>query len=445
MSLSRRAWLQQSAMFTAAVGIPYWLQSTYTQGQEIKSPNARPRFGIIGNGGIAGSHGGSVPKLGDILATCDVDTNRAAAYNAKFAGGKAKTMQDYRELLDMKEIDNVVICTPDHWHVKVAIDALRAGKNVYCEKPLTLTIDEGRLLNKVVKETGRTLQVGTQQRSDDKFLTAVALAHAGRVGKLKTVTVAIGGAPKGNTFKTQTPPATLNWDRWLGQAPLVDFIPERCFGNFRWWYEYSGGKLTDWGAHHVDIAQWAIAPDGAAPVSFELLENVHPVPFENGYPTINNTYNTAVTFNVKCTFPNGVVMHIRNTGSDLGFDNGIMFDGENGRYFVNRGKLTGSPVDDLAKNPLPSDALSKLRGGREKMSHMQNFIAACNDGKPALSEPESHCRHLNTCHLAAIAMRLNRPLNWSAEKQQIVTASGEIDSVANAFQKREQRKGYEVV
>jgi predicted dehydrogenase len=429
--------------FVKSLGIAsgaYWLQSAYLPGEENTSPNARPGFGVIGNGGIANSHGGNASKLGNLVATCDVDSSRTAAYNQKFAAGKATEYTDHRKLLERQDIHCVVICTPDHWHVKIALDALRAGKDVYCEKPLTLTIEEGRVLNRVLKETGRVLQVGTQQRSDDKFLTAVALAHAGRIGKLKRVTVAIGGSPRGKEFSTKSPPATLNWERWLGQAPLVDYIPERCFGNFRWWYEYSGGKLTDWGAHHVDIAQWAIAPDGAVPVSFEVLAGEHAMPFKNGYPTVANTFNTAITFNVKCVFPNGVEMFIRDRADDLGFDNGVMFEGETGRYFVNRGKLTGEPVENLKTNPLPADALLTLRGGRERTGHMQNFLASVQDRKQPLSDAVSHCRHLNTCHLAAIALRLNRKLTWDAAAEKIVG-----DDEANAFQTRPQRKGYEVV
>ena len=317
---------------------------------------------------------------------------------------------------------------------------MRAGKDVYCEKPATLTIDEGRTLGRVIKETGCVLQVGTQQRSSPKFQTAVALAHSQRLGKMKRVTVAIGSGPKGPAFNTSSPPSNLNWNMWQGQTPSVDYIAQRCHGNFRWWYEYSGGKMTDWGAHHVDIAQWAIAPDLPGPESIELVYAEHPVAFENGVPTATNTYNTATSFKVRCVFSGGVEMFIVNDAKDLGFDNGIMFESDGGRYFVNRGKLTGSPIEDLAKNPLPEDLFTKLRKGQDKLSHRENFFACCDSRATPISDAESHCRHLNTCHLSNIAVRLGRSLKWDATKQQVIG-----DEQANAFQKRVQRKGFEVV
>ena len=155
---------------------------------------------------------------------------------------------------------------------------MQAGKDVYCEKPLTLTIEEGKQICKVTKETGRVFQVGTQQRSEmgQKFLTAIGIIREGRIGKIKKVTCNIGSAPKGGPFKKSDPPSNIDWNMWLGQAPMVDYIKERCHYQFRWWYEYSGGKMTDWGAHHVDIAQWAMQQDGVGQGFFHsspLLEN----------------------------------------------------------------------------------------------------------------------------------------------------------------------------
>ena len=144
---------------------------------------------------------------------------------------------------------------------------MRAGKDIYCEKPLTLTIDEGKKLGQVAKETKRVVQVGTQQRSDHNrvFLLAVAMVRAGRIGKVRKVTAAIGGGPTGGPFPVTEPPPELNWDMWLGQAPKVAYREHRCHSDFRWWYEYSGGKLTDWGAHHVDIGQWGIGMENSGP------------------------------------------------------------------------------------------------------------------------------------------------------------------------------------
>ncbi len=434
---TRRDFLQLTTLAAASSIMPMW-SAARTVAEDAKSPNERPKIGCIGNGGMGSGDASAIHRFGDIVALCDVDSNRSGTLNEKLLGGKAEFFADYRKLLERNDIDIVTISTPDHWHTRIALAALRAGKDVHCQKPLTLTINEGKLLCKVVKETGRVMQVGTQQRSDDRFLKSVAMAREGRIGEITKVHVAIGGAPKGGPFKKQEPPSHLNWDMWLGQAPLVEYIPERCHNNFRWWYEYSGGKMTDWGAHHVDIAQWGIGMEGSGPTSIEVIEAVHPVEFEKGWPKADDRYNSAVSFNVKATFANGVEVFIRDDCKELGFDNGVMFEGETGRYFVNRGKLTGAPVEELEKNPLSEDVYKALRKGKDKNSHMGNFIACVKDRGQTLSDVFSHHRNLTTCHLANIAMRLGRTLNWNPETEQIVG-----DDEANAWQGREQRQGYE--
>ncbi len=280
------------------------------------------------------------------------------------------------------------------------------------------------------------MQVGTQQRSEEgnKFLKAVAMVREGRIGKVKKATCAIGGGDVGGPFKTEMPPAGLNWDMWLGQAPQVEYIKERCHGTFRWWYEYSGGKLTDWGAHHVDIAQWAIGMEESGPTTVEVLLGKHPVPFEKGYPTVHDKFNTASAFLIRCVFPDGIEIHIRHDT-----ENGIQFEGEKGNFFVSRGRLTGAPVNDLKDNPIPDKVLIALRKGKRLGSHMGNFIECVRDRSMPVSDVFSHHRALTTCHLANIALRLNRKLRWDAANEQIVG-----DAEANAWQQREQRKGYEI-
>lgn len=448
MTASRREFLRQSLVGAAGM---YWI-GTVEADDKAKSANDRPRFAVVGAGGMGGAHGGSLSRLGTIVAICDVDKNHAERYNQAHAGGKAELYGDHRKMFERKDIDLVLIATPDHWHTRVCLDALRSGRDVYCEKPLTLTVDEGRLLVDCAKQTGKILQVGTQQRSSGEFQTAVALVQSGRLGKIQRATCAIGGGPRGGPFKKQPPPRNLDWDRWLGQAPKVDFIPERCHGNFRWWYEYSGGKMTDWGAHHVDIAQWAVAPDLPGPRRIEVVKAEHPVPFKNGWPTVDDRYNTATTFHVRCYFDNGAEIDIVDNAPDMGFGpsplfggktgfgNGICFEGDKGKIFVAReGVLRGEVVDALKTNPLPEESFLKLTKGRRRMGHMENFVASVRDRKPPISDVASHVRHLNTCHLAGIAMRLHRNFTWDGVKGQIVT-----DPEANAFLKREQRKGYEV-
>jgi predicted dehydrogenase len=405
---------------------------------ETKSANDRPRVGCIGNGGMGKGDARAARKYGDLVAFCDVDRDHSerTRNDAKIGEGKGEIYEDYRKLLDRNDIDVVTISTPDHWHTRIAIAALQAGKDVYCQKPLTLTIEEGKQLCKVVKDTKRVLQVGTQQRSENnnRFLTAVAMVHEGRLGKIKRVTCAIGTAPRGKTFARTSPPPQLNWDMWLGQAPQVDYIPERCHSTFRWWYEYSGGKMTDWGAHHVDIAQWAIGKEASGPTRIEVVSSDLPVPFRQGYPTVDDTYNTAVAFNVRCLFDNGVEMIIRDDT-----ENGITFEGEKGEFFVSRGKLTGEPVDDLKENPIPESVLIGLRKGKRIDTHMGNFFECARDRAMPVSDVFSHHRILTTCHLANIALRLGRNLDWDPVREQIVG-----DDEANAFQRRAQRKGFEI-
>ena len=250
-SATRREFLTVSAGLAVAASTPYVFTSA-AAGAE--SASDRLGIGAIGVGGRGSGIGHDAGSRGNMLACADVDRGHAERFAAKY-GGKCQVLGDYRKLLDRKDIQAVTIGTPDHWHAKIAIEAMQAGKDVYCEKPLTLTIDEGKLICKTVKQTKRVFQVGTQQRSGKQFLMAVALARSGRLGKTLKATCSIGGAPSSKPLAEGTPPDGLDWDFWLGQCPKVPYTKERCHGSFRWWLEYSGGKLTDWGAHHVDIAQ----------------------------------------------------------------------------------------------------------------------------------------------------------------------------------------------
>jgi predicted dehydrogenase len=405
--------------------------------------NSKPGVAVIGCGGIARYKAQFTPHYGDIVAVCDVDKGRAASFNANHAGGKAFVTGDYRKALERPDVDVVFVDTPDHWHAKIAIDALRAGKDVYCEKPMTLTIDEGRVLCRVVRETARVVQVGTQQRSDERMQTAIALVQTGRLGKIRRVYAVIGDTPqKGRDFKTAPPPPELDWDLWLGQAPRVPYMPQRAHELFRWWYEYSGGIMTDWGAHHVDIAQQAIAPDLPGPMTIEPLEVEHPVPLVHGLPTIDNAYNTAIRFNVRCAFANGVELFIRDGMKDFGAPNGIRIEGDEGTIYVDRNQLKGEAVDALKDHPLPPDAVRKIEPGAPSDTHhrhIANFFACVTSRSTPTSDVFSHHRNLTTCHLANIAMRLGRKLQWDATAQQVVG-----DPEANGFQSRPQRKRYEV-
>ncbi|MEO2001528.1 MAG: Gfo/Idh/MocA family oxidoreductase [Pirellulales bacterium] len=341
--------------------------------------------------------------------------------------------EDYRRLLDDHRIHVILIGTPDHWHAGMLIDALKAGKDVYVEKPITLTIDEGKQIRKVMKTTGGIVQVGSWQRSDHRFRTAVEMVHAGRIGQLKRLEVALGSNEVGGPFATAATPESLNWERWLGQALLVPYTKERCHYTFRWWFDYAGGKMTDHGAHHLDIAQWAIGTD-----PIEVIP-------EATMPKVNNGYNVPTAFRVLFRYPNDVEMLVTDTGR-----NGILFEGSEGRIFVNRGSLTGVPVDELAEKPLPHDAFRlydfdnldrpKRTGKIEAIvNHMGNFFDCIAARRQPISDAESQHRSATTCHLGNIACRLGRPLGWDATAERF-----ESDEEANGLLSRPQRKGYEV-
>ena len=438
---TRRRFIKQATASGMALAVPYFIPS-----RVLAAEGDKLALGAIGVGGQGTYIAKRATAFANLVAVADVDLNHARRANEGLAGGRAHIFQDYREVLDRKDVQVVTIGTPDHWHTKIAIEAMQAGKDVYCEKPLTLTIDEGKKICQVAKETGRVFQVGTQQRSEDanRFLTAVALAHHGRLGQLKRALVAIGGGPQGGPFKKTEPPQEFDWNTWLGQAPAADYIRERSHGNFRWWYEYSGGKMTDWGAHHVDIAQWAIGMDESGPGTIEEISPaVHPVPLKDGYPTADDQYNTAQHFQVRCQFAGDleiVIADVINENPQTRFGNGLLLEGDNGRIFVNRGRLSGKPVDELRENPLPEGWIEKLRKGKKPGSHMGNFFECVRDRSMPVSDVFTHHRALSTCHLANICIRLGRKLNWDPEAQQIVG-----DEDANSWVSREQRKGYEIV
>lgn len=447
---TRRSFLQGvAATGTAAVFAP-----SMQHALGYRSPNDRPVFATIGMRNQGWEITGKSFRFADFAALVDIDANVLGVNVEKTEKGQNKkpdAYKDYRRVLERKDIDAVMIATPDHWHTKIAVEAMYAGKDVYCEKPLTLTIAEGKLIEKVVKETGRVFQVGTMQRteSEQRFLQAVALVKQGRIGTVQRVTCGINGMEASPVIPLADVPPELDWDFWLGPAPQVAYraLPELREGygggvplfsnghySFRNWHEYSGGKLTDWGAHHVDIACWALGatetgPSKVTPVEFNL-----PVEYKDGHPTVEDQYNAATNFKIKVDMPNNVEIIITSEG-----DNGILFEGTEGRFFVNRGKITGKPVEDLKDKPLPDGAIEEIYGGPVSSNHTENFTDAIKSRKQPISDVWSHNRMLEICHLSNIAMRLNRPLAWNAAKREIIG-----DDQANSFLTRENRKGFEI-
>ncbi len=418
---SRRSFLKSAgtaAVASGAVAYFPWTQRGFAN----ESKNDRPLIGGIGLGGMGSGDCREHARFGDVIAVADVDQNHAdrAKNDAKIGKGTAEAYTDYRKILDNKQIDVVSIATPDHWHVKIAIEALQAGKHVFCQKPLTLTLQENQLIRDACRKySDQIFFVGTQQRSDRRrFLRAVNMVQKGLLGDISKITVGIDGGDTGGPFEKSTPPSNLDWNAWLGQAPQVDYIPQRCHANFRWWYEYSGGKFTDWGAHHVDIATWAIGQDkpGMGPVEIDGRDANHPCQFKDGYPTVDNVYNTAHDYDVVCKFDNGIEMHVTSRG-----DNGIMFEGSKGRMFVNRGKITGTPIEENWDQDQFGDTdLARLYKDKPAEGHKSNFYRCIREGGLPVSDVYTHLQAMSTCHLAAIAARFGRTIRWDPKAEQII-------------------------
>ena len=438
----------------AAAGATSILLPSAKHAHGYLSPNDRPVFATIGlrNQGWAITQK-STP-FADFAALADVDSKVLGANvekTEKQQGKKPDAYSDYRRILERKDIDAVMIAAPDHWHTKIAVEAMYAGKDVYCEKPLTLTIAEGKLIEQVVAKTNRVFQVGTMQRTEcgHRFLQAIALIRDGRIGTVKKVTCGINGMSSSPVIPATTVPEELDWDFWLGPAPKVPYraLPEmrtgygggvplysNCHYAFRNWHEYSGGKLTDWGAHHVDIACWALGANDTGPSKVTPLEYTLPVEYKDGNPVVHDRYNVATEFSLRVDMPNDVEMIITSKG-----DNGILFEGTKGRFFVNRGRISGKPVEDLEANPLRGEAIEEVYGGKLRTNHSENFIDSIKSRKQPVSDVWSHNRMLEICHLSNIAMRLGRALTWDPVEREIVG-----DDLANSFLARENRTGFEI-
>ena len=437
---NRRRFIKQSAAIavaTSATAYFPWSEKAFAN----ESKNDRPVIGGIGLGGMGSGDCRGHARFGDIVAVADVDQKHAdrAKADERIGKGKADSYSDYRKILERNDIDVVSIATPDHWHVKIAIEALQAGKHVFCQKPLTLTLEENQLVRNACRKFDKQVFfIGTQQRSDrNKFLRAVNMVQKGLLGDIKHIKVGINGGTKAKAFKKADVPANLDWDNWLGQAPLVDYIPQRCHGTFRWWYEYSGGKFTDWGAHHVDIATWAINQngDGMGPVTIDGSDTNHPVEFKDGYPTVNDTFNTAHDYNVVCKFDNGIQMDIESRG-----DNGILFTGTKGRMFVSRGKISGLPIEENWDNgKFDESDLKRMYKGKPSEGHKDNFYRCIREGGLPISDVFSHVQAMATCHLAAIAARFGREIKWDAKAEKIVG-----DEQAQGLFARDRREGYDI-
>ena len=415
------------------------------QSYAADSPNERFKIGFVGCGGMGRGDARELAYFGDVVALCDVDREHAESFqhdgNITKKPNETQVVQDYRRVLERDDIEIIGIATPDHWHVKIAVEALLAGKHVFCQKPLTLTIAENQLIRKAVEKTGKTFLVGTQQRCDvDRFMKAAALVRKGLLGKINRVVVSLDQGPNRGPFPVaEIPdPSRFDWNMFLGQAPEVEFRWERARGTFRYWYDYSGGQFTDWGAHHIDCALWALGRDkhGAGPVEIDGRTAEHASPLDElGRPTVDDRYNTATTFEIKTKFADGVELVVKSEPNS----NGILFEGTEGRIYVNRGRLTGKPIEDGVLDKISHDDLVALNHNKPLEWTKENFFRCIREGGLPSSDAFSHTYSMNVCHLCAIAARLGRVIRWNPETETI-----EGDDVAASFLSREQRKGFEL-
>ncbi|MEW6302289.1 MAG: Gfo/Idh/MocA family oxidoreductase [Verrucomicrobiota bacterium] len=428
-SLNRRHFIRRTAAMAAAATLPRWfLEESAQAATKPLGPNDQPAVALVGCGGMGRGDAKNASRFGRIVAVCDVDDAQLA--QAKKMWPDATTYKDFRKVMERDDIDIVICGTVDHWHTLVSMAALRAGKDVYCEKPLTLTIDEGKRLVETARKTRRILQTGSQQRSNKQFRLACELVRNGRIGKLKEIHVWLPSGRREGPFSPSTPPEGFDYDYWLGQTPKLDYVKERTHVTFRYWWEYSGGTMTDWGAHHNDIALWGMGLDRSGPVSIEAKPLVEMIP--NGFSAFSE-------YEVKYTYANGVVHHCRSTSANAwngavvnkeGQQHGVRFQGSDGWVWVTRGNIQASKPE-LLEEALPSNA-TRLYASDD---HMKNFFDCMRSREQPICDVEVGHRSATVCHLGVIALRLGRKLNWDPKKEKF---AGDKD--ADKWIAREMRK-----
>ena len=409
-AVSRRQFMRRASIGAGAFPL---IMGGSLRGDDRPTPSNRIVFGTIGLGGMGNGDMNGFMHRDDVqmVAVCEVDGKRRGDARAKveaYYAGKSESgaykgcdaYNDFRELLARRDIDAVVIATPDHWHVPIAVAAAKAGKDIYCEKPLTLTVEEGRVLSDTVRRYGRVLQVGSQQRSGHRFRYACELVRNGRIGKVRTIYANIGGAPRCGVEPVMPVPEVLDYDRWLGPAPWAPYTAKRCHGSFRWIFDYSGGKMTDWGAHHNDIAQWGNGADSSGPVAVEG---------KGSFPS-EGLFNVPTSFEVTYTYANGVTLICRSKG-----ENGIRFEGSDGWVFVSRSRIDASPKK-LLTSVIGPDEIHLY----ESKDHRGNLVDCIRTRSEPVATAEIGHRSASVCHLGNIAMILGRKLKWNPETERFV-------------------------
>jgi predicted dehydrogenase len=393
-------------------------------------PNDKITLGFIGTGnqGLNDIRGFLGDARVQIVAVCDVNRESAGYWNGGVAGREpaqklienhyaadkksgtfkgCEAYADFRDLLARKDIDAVVVCTPDHWHAIPVIAACKAGKDIYCQKPLSLTIAEGRAMSDAVKKHKRVFQTGSQQRSDSNFRRACELVRNGRIGKLHTVRCGLpGGRPDyGKTGDRKEPepvPKGFDYEMWLGPAPKKPYAPARCHVNFRWIYDYSGGQVTDWGGHHPDCAQWGMGTELTGPTEILNAKATFPP---------DPLWNTATEYYFEAIYPNEVKLIISNKERS-----GVTWEGTEGWVSADRGRHDANPKS-LLTSKIEDNEIHLYKSD----NHYRNFIDCVLSRKETAAPVEVAHRSITICHLGNIAMRLGREkLRWDPVKEQIL-------------------------
>ena len=438
--MRRRDFLKSTAAFAAVGGVSH--------AQNRPAPSNRITLGVIGTGnqGTGDMKNFLADERVQVLAVCDLNKESPGYWDGAIAGREparvlvewhyaqarrsgvykgCSAYEDFRQLLARKDIDAVLVAVPDHWHSIPVIQAARAGKDIYGEKPLALTISEGRAMVNAVTSSRRVFQCGSQQRSDVRFRKACEIVRNGGVGKLETVLVGLpGGTPDfGHTRDRQDPepvPEGFNYERWLGPAPESPYAPGRCHVNFRWCLDYSGGQITDWGGHHPDIAQWGMGTELTGPVAIR-----------NGQAqwAKEKIWNTAVDYYFEAHYASGVKMIVSSR-----LRSGVTFQGSDGSVWVNRGAIEATPQSLLDWQPKDND----IRLYRSD-NHARNFIDCVISRQETAAPIEQAHRSITIAHLGNISLRLGRDLRWDPAKEQIIG-----DESANGMLSRPMRRPWSI-
>jgi predicted dehydrogenase len=405
--ISRRQFLRKASGVTAgAIAFPYFVNSLALGRGGRPAPSDRIVMGCIGMGGQGtGDMRGFLGKReAQVVAVCDVDKKHRdqakKIVDEKYGNSDCKTYLDFRDLIERKDIDALLLALPDQWHSIPAIMGARSGKDIYGEKPLARTIREGRAICDAVHRYGRIWQTGSWQRSVAHFRKACELVRNGRIGKVSKVEVGLPTGSGGGNNPVQPVPEGVDWDFWLGPAPWVPYRGV-IHWNWRWIMDYSGGQLTDWAGHHVDIAHWGLGLDRTGPVEIEG---------RGVYPK-DGIYDVPTQYKFTCKYANGLTMIVANDRQQpKGM--GTMWYGEKGWIHVNRGGLHAEPKSVLDEVIGPDEI--KLYNSRD---HTQNFLDCVKSRKETITPVEIAHRSISVGLLGEIAMLTEEKLKWNPEKE----------------------------